>query len=61
MLAVGGLAAAGLSQQHNGLVLTSGEQVAVRRLSNGVDVRRCVLSAAAFKHVHHLVKGNKSN
>lgn len=58
MLAVGGLAAAGLAQQHDGLVLASGEQVAVRRLGDGVDVRRRVLSAAAFEHVHHL-GGNK--
>lgn len=54
VLAVGGLATAGLAQQHNGLILTGGQQVAVRRLSHGVDVRCCVLPAAAFKHVHHL-------
>lgn len=54
VLAVGGLATAGLAQQHNGLILTGGQQVAVRRLSHRVDMRRRVLPAAAFKHVHHL-------
>lgn len=54
VLAVGGLAAAGLAQQHDGLILAGGEQVAVRRLSHGVDVRSRVLAPAAFEHVHHL-------
>lgn len=54
MLTVGGLAASRLAQHHDGLVLTSGEQVAVRRLSNGVDMRSRVLAPAAFEHVHHL-------
>lgn len=55
VLAVGGLAAAGLAQQHNGLILTGGKQVAVRRLSHGVDMRSRVLTPAAFEHVHHLM------
>lgn len=54
MLAVGGLAAAGLPQQNHGLVLAGGQQAAVRRLGHGVDVRRRVLAAAPFEHVHHL-------
>lgn len=60
VLAVGGLATAGLSQQHNGLILAGGEQVAVRRLSHSVDVRSRVLTPAAFKHVHHLMVGGRT-
>ena len=56
VLAVGGLAAAGLSQQHDGLVLTGGEQVAIRRLSHRVDVGGRVVAATAFEHVHHLMR-----
>lgn len=59
VLAVGGLAAAGLAQQHNGLILTGGKQVAVRRLSHGVDMRSRVLAPAAFEHVHHLMGEEK--
>lgn len=54
VLTVGGLAAAGLSQQHDGLVLAGGEQVTVRRLGHGVDVRSRVLAPTTFEHVHHL-------
>lgn len=60
MLAVGGLATAGLAQQHDRLILARGEQVAVCRLSHGVDVRSRVLAPAAFEHVHHLRRGEGS-
>lgn len=55
MLAVGGLAAAGLAQQHDGLILPGGEQVAVGRLGHGVDMRSRVLAPTPFEHVHHLM------
>lgn len=54
VLAVGGLATAGLAQQHDGLILPGGEQVAVGRLGHRVDVRSRVLAPTAFEHVHHL-------
>lgn len=54
MLAVGGLAAAAFAEQDNGLVLPRGQKVPVGRLSHCVDMRCCVLTPAAFKHVHHL-------
>lgn len=54
-MTVGGLAAATLPQQHDGLVLTRGQQVPVGRLGHRVDVRCRVLSPAPLKHVHHLM------
>lgn len=59
VLAVCGLAAARLAQQHNGLILSGGEQIAVGRLGHRVDMRSRVLSATAFEHVHHLIGGRK--
>lgn len=54
VLAVGGLAAARLAQQHDGLILSCGEKVAIGRLCHGVDVRSRVITPAAFEHVHNL-------
>ena len=53
-MTVGRLATATLAQQHDGLVLTSGQQAPVGRLGHAVNVRRGVLSPAALEHVHHL-------
>lgn len=39
MLTVGGFAATRPAQQHNGLILSGGEQVAVGRLGHRVNVR----------------------
>lgn len=55
VLAVGCLATAGLAQQHNGLILTGGKQVAVGRLSHRIDMRSGVLAPTSFEHVHHLM------
>lgn len=60
MLAVGGLAAAALAQQDDGLVLASGEQVPIGGLSHAVDVGRRVLPPAALEHLHHLGTEEKS-
>lgn len=55
VLAVGGLATAGLAQQYDGLILPGGEQVPVGRLGHGVDMRCRVLAPTAFEHVHYLM------
>lgn len=55
VLAVGGLAAARLPQQHDGLILPCGEQAAVSRLGHRVDMRSRVLTSTALEHVHYLI------
>lgn len=54
VLAVGGLPTATFAKQNDGLVLPRGQKVPVGRLSHSIDMRCCVLTPAAFKHVHHL-------
>lgn len=60
MLAVGGLSTPTLSQQNDGLILSSGEEMPVSSLSRAVDVRSGVLLPAALEHLHHLGKTNKN-
>lgn len=53
-MTVGGLAAATLAQQDDGLVLASGQEISVGSLGHAVNVRGSVLPPAALKHLHHL-------
>lgn len=59
VLAAGGFSTATFTQQYDGLVLTCGQKFPVRSLGQAVDMGGRVLSAAAFKHVHHLRTGAK--
>lgn len=54
MLAVGGLAASTFSQQDDGLVLASGQEVPVGSLGHAVNMRGRVFPPAALEHLHHL-------
>ncbi len=54
VLTVGGLAAATLAQQYDGLILASGQEVPIGSLGHAVNVRGGVLPPAALKHLHYL-------
>lgn len=54
VLAVGGLATTTLSQQDDGLVLSTSQEVPICSLSHAVNVWGSVLPLAALEHLHHL-------
>lgn len=57
VLTVGGLATTTLAQQDNGLILASCQEVSVCSLGHAVNVRGGIFPPAAFKHLHHLKRG----
>lgn len=56
VLTVGRLPTTTLSQQDNGLIQASGQEVPVSSLGHAINVRGRVFPSAAFEHLHYLGK-----
>lgn len=54
VLTVGGLATTTLSQQDDGLILSTSQEVPICSLSHAVNMWGSVLPLAALEHLHHL-------